>query len=1109
MQRTQHAQHAQLPPDYPSRRTRGDGRGGPRRIVRQLTGTSVFVDLLAVAIAAAAAVYLLAAPGFPQTHDGEFHLFRLLDFHVLLQQGHWYPRWAPTMAAGYGYPVYNFYPPLSLWVAAMFRSAGLGAVDALKAAFAASVFVAGWAMYGFVRGDHGRAGAILAGIAYAALPYLLVDVYIRGALAESWGLALLPLVLAASRRLAVQQTVNAGIILGVALSLLLLTHTLTSLCVVPFVFLSSLVYPSNSTFKRTPWRKIGLLALAASIGLALSAIHWLPSLGEISLVSSSVLITGFSDYRRNFTPAVELVERTLLYDYQTIGFHAGIVQIAAAMLGSALSVVVGRARRSVLCFLCMLIFSLAMQVEWSAPLWAQIPLLAYLQFPWRWLTLTGIASAYLTGALGGTLFSLVTYATNPLQTPTIGDAQIEGTVFDVHHMRLTRVARLLVAVVVLGAIASLVVATAVLPLSKLIVTSGRGLEPPIWTARDDVVSTTTMQQMERHRSSVAATTIGEYLPRTGGLHPVTSVHRPVNEDPVPRPVRFTVEAASADRLVLITESAEPGPVILDQLYFPGWQAQVDGVSVPVTSFGALKLAVVEVPAGRHRVEFIRGLTALETVATVISVATAAVLGLVFVLSGLKLLVRRCHPAWRPLLLGVLVLAGLIVVTWPPRLSEVNGPTAAFENGAQLAGWRWHPVQQLSSTGIATIELFWTTIRPLSADFTVALRVLDRTGQVVGRRDQLPSHGLRPPRLWSPGLLVRDEQHLRLFPGVPEGQYRLVASIRVGRSWVPVGDGPKVSWREPNGEEVVGVSMGEVALDAARPRQAPDLQHPAGIVFGDAIELASWEVEGPTASSPDRLSDVTPGDILRIRLKWRSVADTADYAVFNHLHDHAFRLLSQADERPHRGYAATALLHRGDEVLDEYSVPIPRTAAPGRYTLSVGLYRRLDITNVAITSGPAAGDRYVLGVVKVVPTGQVVPEEAAGFRRVEATFGERAKLRGVVVEEPERFEAGKPLRVRLYWEAIGGPWPDATVFVHLVDREGKLVAQHDGPPSGGGYPLSIWSDGDVVVDQHEIVVPEGVSGDGVRLAVGLYDPQTGARYTRDDGGDAVTVLLEER
>ncbi len=62
--------------------------------------------------------------------------------------------------------------------------------------------------------------------------------------------------------------------------------------------------------------------------------------------------------------------------------------------------------------------------------------------------------------------------------------------------------------------------------------------------------------------------------------------------------------------------------------------------------------------------------------------------------------------------------------------------------------------------------------------------------------------------------------------------------------------------------------------------------------------------------------------------------------------------------------------------------------------------------------------------------------------------------------------------------------DYTIFVHVHDSGGDLVAQHDGQPEGGQYPTSIWGVGEVVATAHPLSLPPDVSGP-YTIYAGLY------------------------
>ena len=85
-------------------------------------------------------------------------------------------------------------------------------------------------------------------------------------------------------------------------------------------------------------------------------------------------------------------------------------------------------------------------------------------------------------------------------------------------------------------------------------------------------------------------------------------------------------------------------------------------------------------------------------------------------------------------------------------------------------------------------------------------------------------------------------------------------------------------------------------------------------------------------------------------------------------------------------------------------------------------------------------------------------------------------------------------IRLHWQAIDPVAIDYTVFVQLLDQQGRWIAGWDSPPLAGQYPTSRWQPGEVVVDDFELTFspPETLPPGKYRLVTGLYDPVTGQR-----------------
>lgn len=85
-----------------------------------------------------------------------------------------------------------------------------------------------------------------------------------------------------------------------------------------------------------------------------------------------------------------------------------------------------------------------------------------------------------------------------------------------------------------------------------------------------------------------------------------------------------------------------------------------------------------------------------------------------------------------------------------------------------------------------------------------------------------------------------------------------------------------------------------------------------------------------------------------------------------------------------------------------------------------------------------------------------------------------------------------IRVSLYWRAERAIAEPYTVFVQALDAEGRLVAQVDSYPVGGGYPTHVWTPGEIVVDRHRLAL--ALLPPGGRLIAGLYRRADGRRLS---------------
>jgi hypothetical protein len=157
-------------------------------------------------------------------------------------------------------------------------------------------------------------------------------------------------------------------------------------------------------------------------------------------------------------------------------------------------------------------------------------------------------------------------------------------------------------------------------------------------------------------------------------------------------------------------------------------------------------------------------------------------------------------------------------------------------------------------------------------------------------------------------------------------------------------------------------------------------------------------------------------------------------------------------------------------------------------------------------------RLTLGRTELRAYRPLAAAEAA-MQPVDAQVGDQVRLVAAHVTADGRplpatgatVPAGATLEVTLLWEALGPIPRSLTVFVHLRDAAGALIAQHDGIPLDGTRPTTLWQSGERLLDRHTLTVPPGATG-AATLVVGLYDSETVEPQPFDSG--ATDVILRE-
>lgn len=375
-------------------------RSGHRWRVVQRHGLALVV----VVLLSIPALTPLFTTGFPKTHDASVHLIRLYLLDEQIRAGNFFPRWLPDLMTGYGYPTFNFYAPFIYLFAETLHLAGAPLPYALTILMAALVVTAGWGMYVLASDLYNPTdkrfhwAGIAASAAYLYTPYLLVNLYVRGALAELLAQALLPWLFwsiariftspAPHRYIIAAAALLGGIALGHNITLLLLP-----LLVGPYLATLLLVTPLARSEK---FRRTRLLFGWSVVAAGITAFFWAPLLAERGFLSQSAF--NAPRLEEHVWSLSSFLEPNFPYDYSvsSVPFRLGLAQLLLTLGGLMLT-----QRRSPLWWFWVAFGGVAMLAitPLILPLWRAVEMLSIVQFPWRFLTVVSLATALVTGGI--------------------------------------------------------------------------------------------------------------------------------------------------------------------------------------------------------------------------------------------------------------------------------------------------------------------------------------------------------------------------------------------------------------------------------------------------------------------------------------------------------------------------------------------------------------------------------------------------------------------------------------------------------------------------------------------------------------------------------------
>ncbi len=558
-------------------------------------------------------------------HDARHTVYFMQMFDAALRDGALFPRWATDMVFGYGYPVWLILAPLPYYGAEFFHLLGLDFPSSIKAIEAVGWFASGLGMYLFASRVLGKDGGLVAAIAYLFAPYHIVDLYVRGAMAEFLAFVFPPFVLWGIEQIFSTRRTLYVPLTALAYGAMLLTHVQMTVLFSPVIagymvvmWLSGrnqntenraqITQSPNHPITQSPNLSISpslhlsisespLLRAALAIlwGVALAAVFFLPILVEQRYLTNDPLIGGFFNFRLHFVNPSQLLSPFWGYGYAgTNGNDQFSLQLGVMPLFLSIIALFTHARREknsaqIFYFALVTAGAVFAMLAPSTPLWElAAPIVAFTQFPWRVLFVSAFALAFLAGAslraisqqesfIAALILSLiVAFAMFPYARPQYTETQFTWNTmmdFQVKDREL---------------------------LGDTVWVQTRPEDSPL-------VEQYRAGNITRKAIVLEGDASSRRMPDSSG----------VRDDASGDALIELLERRALGDTVRVTANT-PTRIQFYTRYFPGWTATIDGNAVPIEPYGEQGLITLNVPAGTHLVTTRWGTTTPRVIGAIIS-----------------------------------------------------------------------------------------------------------------------------------------------------------------------------------------------------------------------------------------------------------------------------------------------------------------------------------------------------------------------------------------------------------------------------------------------------------------------------------------------------------
>jgi hypothetical protein len=776
----------------------------------------LYTWLLALLIPAFAVQVALSTPIEEHGFDvAAFHIYRGVVFSQARADGWLYPRWADSINAGLGGPLFNFYSPLAYYFMDTIHAVGIPHTIAWRVLIAASLIAASAGMYLLGLLLFNRADiALVSAACFTYAPYLLRDLFERGS-PQGVGIAFYPWVLWSLLRLVQRPSGLRFAIAALCWSALLLMHNLSALLLLPVVgILLVILFPTSfletqSALTPTP-RPVGeglnvstsslspnsergnaslkrrgevnrikrlLLPLAAlACGTLLASFHVLPFLfdaGDASL--------ALSTREASLQPVSYPVQLSDLFasppvfdtgiDNNSTGASIGPLHVLAILSGLVTIIILWqRSRRAdsalvgLLCAFALLM--IWMQTDSATFVWKALPQLAILQFRVRLLSTIGLIAAITLG------YILQCW---PEHTARWRSAMIMLLIAGFIALQLPS-------------------------LYPQLLHRYTAFSPAPTVAEGQAWATAS------HTPGFTLTTVGEFLPRWRtdrfGDDDVPRIAASPIDNP-PNGAQVLDYARRTGNIQVRLNTPKAFEAAFHVLYFPGWVGDVNSQPQSLQPMQGTGYILMSLPAGTDTITLHYDGTLAQHLGDLISPVMAVVLLVLPFVWRRKVVLPSVYTYRQSRWWVVVVLIFLVMLKgyWlDPQTTFFRRSSTcdAIQEGVVQADVQFGNMR-LCGYSIANsnpdpgdvfrVTLYWQIDQPMSDTYSF-VHLLGQSfnpetnNPLWGQQDK-QTPGTLPTSLWLTGKLYQDMYDFRVPPNTPAGNYQL-----------------EIGWTDPSGNRIL-------------------------------------------------------------------------------------------------------------------------------------------------------------------------------------------------------------------------------------------------------------------------------------------------------------------